>query len=138
MQVLYYVDMKRTAGKSHCPLNFTLESVGDSWGLLILRDILIFKKRRYKEFAESEEKISTNILADRLKLLEKNGIIEKMYEQYLPTEKGIALTPIIIEFVLWGAAHDPKTSAPKHLKRLAKTNPTQFRKTMQEFIAQNN
>jgi len=139
MQVVYFVDkycMKRATGKSHCPINFTLESVGDSWGLLIMRDILIFGKRRYKEFAESEEKISTNILADRLKLLEQNGIIEKMCEQYLPTQKGLELVPLLIEFALWGAKHDSKTASPKHLMRLAKTNPAQFRKAMREFTPQ--
>ena len=125
--------MKRAAGKSHCPINYTLEILGDSWGLLIMRDILFFGKRQYKEFIESEERISTNILADRLKLLEKNGVIEKMCEQYLPTQKGLELIPILTEFALWGSKYDAQTSAPRMLVNLAKTNPIQFRKAMQDF-----
>jgi len=123
--------MKRASGKSHCPVNYTLEILGDQWSLLIMRDMLLFGKRRYKEFMESDEKIATNILADRLAKLEEQGIIEKMCEQYLPTQKGLDLLPILTELAMWGAKYDKKTAAPKKFSEWAKTNPEQFRKAMQ-------
>ncbi len=123
--------MKRAAGKSHCPINYTLEILGDSWSLLIMRDILLFGKRRYKEFLESEEQISTNILADRLARLETQGIIGKMCEQYLPTQKGLDLLPVLTEISLWGVRYDAKTAAPGDMPKWAKTNPQRFRKAMQ-------
>src|SRR5688572_33394671 len=112
--------MKRGAGKSACPINFTLELFGDPWSLLIVRDIVFSNKRRFKEFLESEERIATNVLVDRLAKLQQNGIIEKMCEQYLITEKGLELVPLLTEMIAWGAKHDPETAAPKHLVKLAR------------------
>ena len=123
--------MKRASGKSHCPVNYTLEILGDQWSLLIMRDMLLFGKRRYKEFMESDEKIATNILADRLTKLEEQGIIQKMCEQYLPTQKGLDLLPMLTELAMWGARYDKKTATPQELAEWAKTNPAQFRKAMQ-------
>jgi len=78
----------------NCPIFFSLEIFGDKWSLLILRDILHFDKQHYNEYLESEEGISTNILADRLKKLEKEGIISKKRDPankkqfiYSPTKK---------------------------------------------------
>ena len=58
--------MKRTDTKSHCPVNFALETFGDAWSLLIVRDIVFWGKRTYGEFLSSAEGISTNILSARL------------------------------------------------------------------------
>ncbi len=106
--------------RSHCPISFGLDVFGDRWSLLILRDIIFKGKRRYQEFLNSEEKISTNILADRLKLLEKYEIISKVDDPenrkqilYSPTKKGLDLIPIMLEIVRWSFRHDPKTAAPK-------------------------
>ena len=52
--------------------------LGDKWSLLILRDIIIHKKSRFKELKDSKEKIATNILANRLKSLSELGLIEKL------------------------------------------------------------
>lgn len=94
--------------RSDCPLNYALELFGDKWSLLIIRDMVFFEKRYYQEFLLSDEKISTNILANRLHTLEKNGFIKKEkavdHKQkiiYSLTEKGIDLVPIIIEIGLW-------------------------------------
>ncbi|MBC8052195.1 MAG: helix-turn-helix transcriptional regulator [Sphingobacteriaceae bacterium] len=94
--------------RSDCPLNFGLELFGDKWTLLIIRDLMFFNKRYYNEFLSSAEKISTNILADRLALLEKQGFIckgkDKEHKQkivYSLTGKGIDLLPVIIEIGLW-------------------------------------
>ena len=63
--------------RSCCPIAATLDLIGDHWTLLIIRDMMFFNKQRFEEFLESAEGISTNILANRLKLLEEYGLIEK-------------------------------------------------------------
>ncbi|PYF70700.1 HxlR family transcriptional regulator [Pedobacter nutrimenti] len=105
MQVVIPMIMNR---RSDCPLNVGLEIFGDKWTLLIIRDLMFFNKRYYNEFISSEEGISTNILADRLELLEKQGMVrkEKCLEHkqkilYKLTEKGIDLLPLIIEIGFW-------------------------------------
>lgn len=112
--------MKRTDLKSHCPINFSLEVIGDSWSLLIIRDIIYFGKRTFGQFLTSDEGISSNILATRLLTLEKKGIIAKKHhetdkrkELYFLTEKGLDLLPILLEMADWGAKHDPETNAPQ-------------------------
>src|SRR6266566_4255737 len=63
---------KRDGRRSRCPISFALDSLGDKWTLLVLRDLILFGKKHYGEFSQSEEKIASNILADRLKRLKKN------------------------------------------------------------------
>jgi DNA-binding HxlR family transcriptional regulator len=99
--------------RSDCPISCSLEIFGDKWTLLILRDIMLRGKTSYGEFLESEEKISTNILADRLNLLESEGILSKQVPPenkskyiYRLTKKGIDLLPIIIEIMDWGATYN--------------------------------
>ena len=112
--------MKRADNKSHCPVNFGLEAIGDQWSLLIVRDIVFWGKRTYGEFLSSEEGIATNMLARRLKELCQKDIIQrqtdnedKRKEVYSLTEKGLALIPILLEISGWSAHHDPQTIAPK-------------------------
>lgn len=112
--------MKRSSNKSHCPINFFLETFGDSWSLLIIRDIAFFGKKTFKEFLNSDEKIASNILASRLEQLEKNGIIHKKKDSadkrravYGLTEKGIEILPVLLEMGGWSSHHDPQTTAPK-------------------------
>ena len=95
--------------RSGCPISSTLDVVGDKWSLLIIRDMLIKHKKTFKEISNSDEKIAPSILSARLKLLESYKLIfktkvpdNKKENIYLLTEKGIRLTPIIIEFSLWG------------------------------------
>jgi DNA-binding HxlR family transcriptional regulator len=108
-----------TKCRSKCPVSFALDIFGDKWSLLILRDIIIFGKSNYHEFASSEEGISTNILADRLIKLETHGLVKKLKDQknlkkfiYSPTEKALDLIPLIIEMIQWSAKYDPNTAAP--------------------------
>jgi len=105
--------------RSHCPIAFALDTFGDKWSLLVLRDVLLMGKQHYHEFLASEEGISTNILADRLKRLEVDGLIAKSRDHksrrryvYTPTQKGLDLLPIILEIVRWSARYDSKTAAP--------------------------
>ena len=95
--------------RSGCPISSALDVVGDKWSLLIIRDMLIKHKKTFKEISDSDERIAPSILSARLKLLESYKLISKTKipenkkeNIYLLTEKGIRLTPIIIEFSLWG------------------------------------
>lgn len=95
--------------RSGCPISSALDVVGDKWSLLIIRDMLIKHKKTFKDFSESDESVAPSILSARLKLLESYKLISKTKipenkkeNIYLLTEKGIRLTPIIIELSLWG------------------------------------
>lgn len=110
--------MKRLDNKSHCPINFALETFGDPWSLLIVRDIVFFGKKTYGEFLASEERIATNVLASRLADMERRGIVtkclcddDKRKDNYYLTEKGLDLIPTMVEMSLWSASYDPDTEA---------------------------
>ena len=111
---------KNPQRRSDCPINFSLETFGDRWSLLIIRDMVYFGKRTYGEFLESDEGIATNILASRLAQLEESGILvkkpcegDRRKEFYTLTEKGLDLIPILLDMANWGAQHDPQTGAPE-------------------------
>ena len=102
--------------RSYCPVNLSLEIFGDSWTLLILRDLMFAGKRHFRELLQSDEQISSNILADRLKLLVEHGILTKTDDPthkqkavYSLTEKGIALLPIIVQIGAWGSRYVPES-----------------------------
>jgi DNA-binding HxlR family transcriptional regulator len=99
--------------RSGCPLNASVEVLGDRWSLLIIRDMMLRGFRTYKEFLGSYERIATNILADRLRKLETHGIIASERDPsdgrkliYSLTAKGLDLAPVLTEMVLWAAAHE--------------------------------
>ncbi len=103
----------KTKRRSECPLNASVEMLGDRWSLLIIRDMMLQGFRTYKEFMECYEGIATNILADRLRKLVANGIITAEPNPldgrkliYLLTTKGIDLAPVLTEMVLWAAGHE--------------------------------
>jgi len=94
--------------KYTCAIALSANLIGDKWSLLILRDIILHKKSRFKEFRSSKEKIATNILADRLAFLVKEGFIEritpldtKKSSRYIALDKGLLSLPIIIEMYLF-------------------------------------
>lgn len=104
--------------RSPCPLACTLDIVGDRWTLVIVRDMLIGKKR-FAEFLDSPEKITSSVLTDRLATLEAAGLVErKPYQQrptryeYLLTEDGRALLPVLQEICRWGNKVLPGTWVP--------------------------
>ncbi len=105
--------------RSDCPINFALETFGDPWSLLLIRDIVYFGKKTYGEFLASEEGMATNILASRLVRLEEQGILmkkpseqDKRKEEYVLTEKGLDLIPVLVEMANWSAEYDSHTGAP--------------------------
>jgi DNA-binding HxlR family transcriptional regulator len=115
--------MSQQALRSHCPINFGLETFGDKWSLLVLRDIIFRGKRTYGEFLKSEEGFATNILAARLEHLEAEGILKKETDpvdgrksSYLLTEKGLDLIPLLFEMMLWSSKYDPKSEARRITK----------------------
>jgi DNA-binding HxlR family transcriptional regulator len=103
--------------RSGCPINLTLEVVGDRWSLLIIRDIIFGDRRHFRELlTRSEEKIASNILADRLKRLTEQGILTRAEDPshkqkgiYSLTEPGVQLLPILAQMGGWGRRHLPVT-----------------------------
>ncbi len=109
---------RKSKHRSGCPVSISLETLGDRWSLLIVRDMMVRGFRTFGEFQQSSERIATNILADRLRKLEKAGIITAKRDQtdgrklnYRLTEKGIDLAPVLLEILIWGARH-AQTEAP--------------------------
>lgn len=124
---------KKIKRRSDCPISYALDIFGDKWSLLIIRDLMFQDKKTYGEFLNSEEKIATNILADRLSLLECAGLIESKQDSekktrvlYSLTDKGIDLVPIMLEIVVWSARYDNKTGAPKDFVARIKTDRDRF------------
>jgi len=108
----------KSTRRSGCPVSVGLEVFGDSWSLLIVRDLMVRGYRTFKEFHQAGEGIATNILADRLKKLERAGIIasepvktDGRRVNYRLTEKGLDLAPALLELLIWGARHE-NTEAP--------------------------
>ena len=100
--------------RSRCPIANSLDLIGDKWTLLVVRDLLLFGKRRYGELLASPEGIPTNILADRLRRLEEGGLVAKVpypsrpqRHEYHLTEKGADLLPVLRALVEWANRHVP-------------------------------
>ena len=103
----------RETGRSGCPINLTLEILGDRWSLIVLRDIMFGNRRHFRELlAKSDEGIASNILADRLKRLVERGLLSrrdhathKQKAIYSLTEMSIGLVPLFAEMGAWGRRH---------------------------------
>jgi DNA-binding HxlR family transcriptional regulator len=100
--------------RSNCPINLAIEIIGDKWTLLIIRDLMFENKRHFREILNGEEKIASNILTDRLAMLEREGILTKKTDPghkqkflYSLTAKGIDLLPVIIELGAWSMKYQP-------------------------------
>src|ERR1700743_3183399 len=118
--------MVKQKRRSDCPINYALELFGDRWTFLIIRDLMFKGKSHYNEFLQSEEKIATNILANRLQLLEHSRIVTKTTDPSHGskwicrlTDKGIDLMPLLIDMILWSAKHDPGTAAEQTFVTMA-------------------
>ncbi len=99
--------------RSGCPLACTLDLIGDKWSLVVVRDMMLGKSK-YQEFLRSPEGIPTNILANRLKSLEDQGIVRRrryqahpVRHEYTLTRKGAALLPVLQQLVIWARKHVP-------------------------------
>jgi DNA-binding HxlR family transcriptional regulator len=103
--------------RSGCPINLSLEVLGDKWSLIVIRDMIFGNRRHFRELlTKSEEGIASNILADRLKRLVAQGIVTKAGDPthkqksiYSLTEQGIELLPILAHMAAWGRKYLPVT-----------------------------
>ena len=131
MQVVLYfcsVKKKKIEYRSDCPISITLDIFGDKWSLLIVRDMVFKGMSTYGDFLNSGEKIATNILADRLMMLEVGGIIAKQKHPeskakilYTLTPKGISLVPVLVEIIAWSEKyHEVHPLAVQFAKQLRK------------------
>jgi len=101
--------------RSGCPINLTLETLGDRWSLIVIRDIMFGNRRSYGALlGHSMETIASNILADRLKRLVEEGLLSKVDDPahkqksiYSLTEKAIELVPLLVQMGAWGRRHLP-------------------------------
>lgn len=130
--------------RSMCPIANALDFLGDKWTLVIVRDMLLLDKRTYSDFTFSSEAIPTNILAQRLKRLEKCGFVTKEPYQtkpprfrYVPTAKVEDLLPVLIETIRWSNKHIPGTTAPPpgFLEKLSKQGARGLRQGLREAKA---
>src|ERR1700742_3170559 len=105
------------AHRSGCPINLTLEMLGDRWSLIVIRDIMFGNRRHFRELlARSEEGIASNILANRLKRLVEAGLLTRdddpSHRQkaiYSLAEPAIELVPLLAQMGAWGRRHTPAT-----------------------------
>lgn len=103
--------------RSGCPINLTLETLGDRWSLIVIRDIMFGNRRHYRDLLnQSEEGIASNILADRLKKLVNAGLLStspdathKQKTIYSLTEPAIQLVPLLAQMGAWGRRFTPAT-----------------------------
>ena len=121
--------MKKTlpSRRSNCPIACALDSVGDRWTLVVLRDIVMVRRRHFQELLAGNEGIASNILTSRLKQLEAARMITRRRDPaeprrviYEPTEKALDLLPVMVELIRWSMKYVPNTAAPAHfVRRLA-------------------
>ena len=127
--------------KSGCSINLGLEVFGDQWTLLIIRDIMLGNKRHFREILKSDEKISTNILTNRLNMLEEKGIIIRKQDEshkqkyiYSLTQKGIDLLPVITAIAEWSLKHELIDEvSSKYTQYLVEGGTKLIKKYMQEL-----
>ena len=118
------LNFKRRSG---CPVSMSLDLLGDRWSLLIIRDLMVRGYRTFKDFQHAGEGIASNILTDRLHMLQAADLVASEPAEgdgrrvnYRLTERGIDLAPVLLELLIWGARHE-KTAAPcaviEHMER---------------------
>lgn len=134
----------RTRILSGCPIDYALEIFGDRWSLLVLRDLLVRRKRHFREMMASDEGIASNILAARLRKLEAWGLIarapdpaNKRQAVYTATAKGRDLVPVLVEIAIWSAKHDPNTKVnADYVRRVRQDREAVAKETIADYFAQ--
>ena len=127
------MDKQDQNSRSVCPISCALDIVGDKCTLLVLPDIIYKRKRSFREFLASPEKIASNILTDRLKKLEACKIVIRRQDPdskrrilYSLTEKGMDLIPTTLELLRWGAKHEVENKKHDDLIQRFELNPEQL------------
>jgi DNA-binding HxlR family transcriptional regulator len=131
----------RYTQRSGCPINLTLEMLGDRWSLIVIRDVMFGNRRRYGDLLRlSEEGIASNILADRLASLVRAGLLSRTADPshkqkavYSLTEPSIELVPLLAHMGAWGRRH---TSASKELSIRAQLLEAGGARMWQAFMAE--
>jgi len=105
--------------RSHCPIAYSLDVLGDRWTLLILRDLAFKNRRHFQDFLGASEKIASNILTERLRRLERWNLIVAHPDpadgrriRYFLTDDGLDLIPVLIEMTIWGSKRHPDPAIP--------------------------
>ncbi|MCV9967598.1 helix-turn-helix transcriptional regulator [Pararhizobium sp. BT-229] len=133
-----------SAHRSGCPINLTLEMLGDRWSLIVIRDIMFGNKRHFRELlTQSEEGIASNVLADRLKRLTENGLLSRRDDPshkqkgiYSLTESSIQLVPLLAHMGAWGRKHtQPSQELSIRAELLEKGGPAMWDAFMEELRA---
>ena len=127
-----------------CPITSALDIVGDKWSLVVIKQMLFEGKSTFKDFTESTESIATNILSARLNMLENFGIIDKAKlptnkktNIYTLTEKGLALTPVLIELTLWSKYNilefNPELNLTQDLEKVEKNKEEAYKLIIENY-----
>lgn len=128
--------------RSGCPINLTLEQVGDRWSLIVIRDVVFENRRSYGALlGHNEEGIASNILASRLKHLTACGLLTRSTDPnhqqkgiYSLTEAAIQLVPLLIQMAVWGIRHThPSKAAIRRVQMLEKGGPSLWSALMDEL-----
>lgn len=128
--------------RSGCPINLTLEQIGDRWSLIVIRDVMFGDRRSYGALLEhNEEGIASNILASRLKHLTASGLLTRSpdphHQQkgiYSLTEAAIQLVPLLAQMAAWGLRHTaPTKEAALRAEVLEKGGPSLWNAFMDEL-----
>ncbi len=137
-----YIGDVRRRSPTLCPIVFSLDLFGDKWSLVILRDILMRDKSHFRELLASEERIASNILSDRLESLVHNGLLTREEDPsnrsaaiYRPTEKALALLPMLFELMRWGIAYNPDADTSGPVMRQLMSDPQGLRARILEKFA---
>lgn len=133
-----------TPPRSLCPISLALDVIGDRWSLLILRDLMFAGKRHYRELLQSDEGISSNILAERLHRLVDAGLLTKTDDPthkqkaiYRLTAMGIDLLPVVAQLGIWGRKYMPVTKeSAANAARLEKGGPALLKSMKAELRSQ--
>ena len=138
--------------RCNCPITSALDLIGDRWSLVIIKQILFEAKSTFKDFTESNEGIATGILSSRLKMLEEFGLLGKKKlpgnrksNFYYLTDKGLSLTPILIELSLWSRdnlqeihpnlnLHEALSTVEKNKKKACEQIITQYKNGLQQPV----
>lgn len=131
-----------TGHRSGCPINLTLEMLGDRWSLIVIRDVMFGNRRHFRELlSRSEEGIASNVLADRLKRLVHNGLLSRVDDPshkqkaiYSLTEASIELLPLLAHMGAWGRRHTrPSEALSIRAELLEKGGPEMWNAFMAEL-----
>jgi DNA-binding HxlR family transcriptional regulator len=124
--------------RSTCPISTALEVVGDRWTLLVIRDLMFAGKRHFRQLLQSEEGISSNILADRLNMLVQQELVRREGDPshaqkaiYSLTGKGLELLPVVIALSAWAQKHHPETRRPEAVDLIGRSP-----KQLERLVAQ--